>query len=83
MNAYSKDLRLKVLEAVERGTPRKEVAELLGISVSTISRYVKLKASGRQIAPKPFPGRKAKILDDSAYGRDTCKIVPLFVSIMS
>ena len=40
MNAYSKDLRLKVLDAVERGVPRREVSELLGISLATISRYV-------------------------------------------
>jgi transposase len=69
MNAYSEDLRLKVLGAVERGVPRREVAELLGISVSTISRYVKLKASGGRIAPKPSPGRKAKILEDPAHRR--------------
>ena len=67
MNAYSKDLRLKVLSAVERGVPRREISELLGISVSTISRYVELKASGRGIAPKPSPGRRAKILDDPAH----------------
>ncbi len=69
MNAYSKDLRLKALSAVERGVPRKEVAEFLGISLATISRYVKLKASGREIAPKPSPGRKAKIMDSSAHRR--------------
>ena len=69
MNAYSKDLRLKVLNAVERGIPRREVSELLGISLSIISRYVELKASGRQIAPKPSPGRKAKILANPARKR--------------
>jgi transposase len=69
MNAYSKDLRLKVLDALERGVPRREVAELLGISLATISRYVKLKASGGDLAPKPSPGRKAKILDSSAHRR--------------
>jgi transposase len=62
MNAYSKDLRLKVLSAVERGVPRREISELLGISVSSISRYVQRKASGEQIAPKPSPGRTPKIL---------------------
>ena len=67
MNAYSKDLRLKVLDAVERGVARREVSELLGISLSTISRYVELKASGSQIAPKPSPGRKAKILASLAH----------------
>ncbi len=28
-----------------------------------------MKASGREIAPKPSPGRKAKILDSLAYKR--------------
>jgi transposase len=69
MNAYSKDLRLKVLDAIERGVPRREVSELLGISLATISRYVKLKASGRQIAPKPSLGQKAKILASPAHKR--------------
>jgi transposase len=69
MNAYSKDLRLKVLSAVERGVPRREVSEFLGISISTISRYVKLKASGEDLAPKHSPGRKAKILASSAHKR--------------
>ncbi len=69
MNAYSKDLRLKVLCAVERGVPRREVSELLGISISTISRYIKLKASGEDLAPKPSPGRTSKILADPAHRR--------------
>ncbi len=58
MNAYSKDLRLKAIADVERGVPRREVSEFLGISISTISRYVNLKASGEYLAPKPSPGRK-------------------------
>jgi hypothetical protein len=33
MNAYSKDLRLKVLSAIDRGIPRKEVADLFGVSL--------------------------------------------------
>lgn len=69
MNAHSKVLRLKVLSAVERGVPRREVAELLGISLATISRYVELKSSGAEIAPKPSPGRKAKILESPAHRR--------------
>ncbi len=69
MNAYSKDLRLKVLAALERGIPRREVSELLGISLATISRYVKLKASGAEIAPRPSPGRKTKIFEDPAHKR--------------
>ena len=69
MNAYSKDLRLGVLRAVERGIPRREIADLFGISRPTIGRYVNLKASGEDLAPKPSPGRKAKILDDPEHKR--------------
>ncbi|CAN5682979.1 hypothetical protein BH24ACT22_BH24ACT22_02060 [soil metagenome] len=69
MNAYSKDLRLGVLRAVERGIPRRKIADLFGISRPTIGRYVKLKASGEDLAPKPSPGRKAKILDDPEHKR--------------
>jgi transposase len=42
MNAYSKDLRLKVLCAIDRGIPRKEVADLFGVSLSTIKRWLRI-----------------------------------------
>jgi transposase len=32
MKPYSKDLRLKVLAAVARGMPRKELAQVFGVS---------------------------------------------------
>ena len=41
MNAYSKDLRLKALAAIDRGIPRKEVQDLFGVSRSTIKRWLK------------------------------------------
>src|ERR671921_2315979 len=41
MNAYSKDLRLRVLEAVDRALPRTRISELFGVSLSTIKRYVR------------------------------------------
>jgi transposase len=39
MKAYSKDLRLRVLAAVDWGMPRAQVAKTFGVSVSTIKRY--------------------------------------------
>jgi transposase len=36
MNAYSKDLRVRVLAAVDRGMPRKEVVRTFGVSIATI-----------------------------------------------
>ncbi len=62
MNAYSKDLRLRVLEAVERGLPRKEVASLFGVPLSTIKRWVKRRREGEDLEPKPSTGRKRRIL---------------------
>jgi transposase len=62
MNAYSKDLRLRVLEAVDRGVPRKEVANLFGISLSTIKRYIKRRRAGEDLEPKPSTGRGRRIL---------------------
>jgi transposase len=41
MNAYSKDLRIKALGAVDRGMPRKEAASTFGISLATLKRWLK------------------------------------------
>jgi hypothetical protein len=37
MNAYSKDLRLKALAALDRGLARGEVLETFGISLATLT----------------------------------------------
>jgi transposase len=62
INAYSKDLRLRVLDAVDRGVPRKEVADLFGVSLSTIKRYIKCRRAGEDLEPRPSTGRKRRIL---------------------
>src|SRR5688572_1898386 len=62
MNAYSKDLRVRVLDALDRGVPRKEVAGLFGVSLSTIKRYLKRRREGKDLQPKPSTGRRRRIL---------------------
>ena len=62
MGAYSKDLRLKVLDAVDRGVPRKEVVGVFGVSLATIKRWLKRLKEGEDLAPKPSPGRTPAIL---------------------
>jgi transposase len=57
MNAYSKDLRLKVLSAIERGIPRKEVADLFGVSLSTIKRWLKRRRLTGDVDIHKIPGR--------------------------
>ncbi len=62
MNAYSKDLRLRVLEAVDRGLPRKEVSDLFGVSLSTIKRWARRRREGEDLQPRPSTGRRRRIL---------------------
>ncbi len=59
MKPYSKDLRLKVLEAVDRGMPRAEVAEVFGVSMPTIKRWLKRRRETGEVDPKPNPGPPA------------------------
>jgi transposase len=57
MNAYSKDLRLKVLTAIDRGIPRREVADLFGVSLSTIKRWLKRRRLTGDVNIHKIPGR--------------------------
>jgi transposase len=57
MNAYSKDLRLKVLSAIDRGIPRKEVAYLFGVSLSTLKRWLKRRRQTGDVNTYEIPGR--------------------------
>ena len=55
MNAYSNDLRLKVLLAVERGMPRKEVVEVFDVSLATIKRWLKRRHETGDVRRNPSP----------------------------
>jgi transposase len=60
MQPYPEDLRLKVLEAVDSGMPRTEVAEVFGVSLPTIKRWLKRKRETGEVAPTPHPGPPAR-----------------------
>ena len=57
MNAYSKDLRLKALAAIDRGVPRREVQDLFGISRSTVKRWLKRRRLTGDVDVHRIPGR--------------------------
>jgi transposase len=61
MNAYSLDLRLKVLDAIDRGIPRKEVVRTFGVSMPTIERYLRRRREGVELDPGRSPGRTPSI----------------------
>src|SRR5215213_984139 len=65
MNAYSEDLRKKIVEAVGRGMPKIEAAKTFGVGISSVKRYVAKARQGRSLAPKKRPGSKPK-LDEGA-----------------
>ena len=65
MNAYSEDLRKKIVEALDRGATKTQAARTFGISRSSVKRYAKLADEGRPLAPKKRPGLKPKI-DEAA-----------------
>ena len=68
MKPYSKDLRLRVLAAVDDdGTPREEVARTFSMSVPTIKRWLKRRRETGDVEPKPIPGRpplKGAVLEE-------------------
>jgi|SRR5215212_1148287 len=62
MNAYSKDLRLKALAAVDRGVPRAQAVEMFGVSLATLKRWLKRRREGGDLTPRFSMGRKRRIL---------------------
>jgi transposase len=61
MNAYSEDLRKKIVKALDRGATKSETARTFGVSRSSVKRYAKLADEGRPLAPKRRPGLKPKL----------------------
>ncbi len=60
MKPYSKDLRLRVLAAVDAGTPREQVAKTFSVSMPTIKRWLRRRRETGDVQPKPIPGRPSK-----------------------
>src|ERR671932_592580 len=60
MKPYSRDLRLRVLSAVDAGRPREEVAKTFSVSMPTIKRWLKRQRQTGDLQPKPIPGRPSR-----------------------
>jgi transposase len=66
MNAYSEDLREKIIEALGRGMGKSQAARTFSVSLSSVKRYAKLAEEGRSLAPKKRPGSKPKLDERSS-----------------
>jgi transposase len=62
MGIYSKDLRTRAVEAVERGIPRKDVVETFSVSLRTLKRWLRKRRNGEDLAPGTSTGRRRRIL---------------------
>ena len=62
MGIYSKDLRTRAVEAVERGIPRKDVVETFSVSLRTLKRWLRKRREGEDLSPGTSTGRKRRIL---------------------
>ena len=60
MKPYSKDLRLRVLSAVDSGKPREEIAKTFSVSMPTIKRWLKRRRETGDVEPRAIPGRPSR-----------------------
>jgi transposase len=66
MDAYSEDLRRKIVEAVEhRRMNKSEAARAFSVSLSSLKRYTKAVREGRSLSPGKAPGKRPR-LDEKA-----------------
>jgi len=56
MKAYSEDLRLRVIAAVDGGMLRSEAARVFGVGRATVKRYLALRRETGQLQPRPRHG---------------------------
>jgi transposase len=56
MQAYSRDLRIRALDALDLGTPRPEVIRLFGVSTATLTRWRRRQRETGSLAESPRPG---------------------------
>lgn len=61
MKPYSLDFRERVVELVNGGTPRAEVAEVLGIGLATLKRWLVLDRTCGDLRSTPPPGQPPHI----------------------
>ena len=69
MGIYSKELRVRAVDAVERGIPRKDVVKTFSISLTTLKRWLRKRREGEDLSPGTSTGRKRRILANAEERR--------------
>ena len=60
MKPYSEDLRLRIVKALQVGTPKSAAARLFSVSLSSVKRYAKIAERGESLEPRKGGGRPPK-----------------------
>ena len=66
MQAYSMDLRRRVLGDCDAGLPTKAVAEKYSVSPAIVRRWKQRRRETGEVAPRPRGGRRPRIVDRAA-----------------
>jgi transposase len=61
MDAYSPDLRIRIVAAVDGNQSPTAVAERFGVHVATVYRYLQRRRDTKSLARSPIPGRPPTI----------------------
>jgi transposase len=64
-----KDLRQKIVDAIERGMPKAQAARTFGVGISTVKRYATKAQRGEPLEPGKAPGERPK-MDGREGGRE-------------
>ena len=60
MKPYSKDLRTRIVKAIEEGISKSGAARLFGVSLSSVKRYARIAGQGESLEPRKGGGRPPK-----------------------
>jgi transposase len=61
MKAYSQDLRLRILHAIDMGQSKAAVARRFAVGLTTVKRYLAQHEAEGHVRPRTAPGRPAHI----------------------
>lgn len=62
MKAYSEDLRLRIVAAVDGGMPRSQAARGFKVGRATVKRYLALRRATGSLAPRPLLGPPSVVM---------------------
>jgi hypothetical protein len=71
IGAESEDLRAKVVQAIERGTPKTQATKTFDVSRLSVKRYAQAAREGKPLTPKKHLGSKPKLDEPGCFWRPT------------